>query len=853
MDEQSYWAYCLADDTFFETPDRIDDAGNRFVLADRPVPGGWQRDEWDMWVGLHAPHAAAPSQGWKIHVSVTLAETPQCLDAVWDYCVANAMSFKFLRSRDAVLLANAKYATRGASGKLATLYPRDEVQLAHALETLGDRLGGMTGPYVLGDLRIGAGPLYVRYGAFTEMWCQGDDDRPVLAIKDPHGNLVPDRRAPVFTVPEWVRTPEVLEPHLEALRSGGDAALPYEVEKALHFSNAGGIYLAKDRSGAQVVLREARPHAGVDRHERDAVARLGLARTALLRLAGLDCVPRFLDYLVVQDHHFMVEEYVDGMTLLEAIQSHRPMVHPAPAAAQIAEYRTWAVEVLDRVTRALMAVHARGVGFGDLHPRNVLIRPDGRIAFVDFEFATDLTDEAPQDVAVPGFTAPADATGAAVDLHSLSCLRLYLFTMSNQLIDLDRRKVTTLVRQACETEGMPAELGTELMRTLNPEGTELGRDEAAEFFMPEHPSWPRIRDSLVAGIHASATPDRPDRLFPGGPAQFRTGGAGIAHGAAGVLFALHQVGAAVPEDYIAWLVRAARESPGRPPHGLYTGTHGVAAVLDTLGRHDEALEMLKSARQFDHLRSSTNLYAGTAGRALNLLHFAHVTGDDELREAAMRAGEDAADVLMGRTKWTGDQGLLRGPAGMAVLFLRLHEETGASRYLDLAHRALRADLDRGELLPDGTFQLRDGHRYLFYLDGGSGGVGLVVREYLRRRDDPELDRILAGIRRGFSVPFVYQPGMFSGRAGIIAMIAQLGIEEDGPALREHVRRLGWHALDRGGNLAFPGEQLQRVSMDLAMGSAGILLALHAVYEGTAAVLPLLDLRSPTAQLVKRGR
>lgn len=46
--------------------------------------------------------------------------------------------------------------------------------------------------------------------------------------------------------------------------------------------------------------------------------------------------------------------------------------------------------------------------------------------------------------------------------------------MSNQLIDLDRRKVTTLVRHACETERMPAELGTELMRTLNPQAGNPG-------------------------------------------------------------------------------------------------------------------------------------------------------------------------------------------------------------------------------------------------------------------------------------------------------------------------------------------------------------------------------------------
>ena len=41
---------------------------------------------------------------------------------------------------------------------------------------------------------------------------------------------------------------------------------------------------------------------------------------------------------------------------------------------------------------------------------------------------------------------------------------------------------------------------------------------------------------------ASATPQREDRLFPGDIAQFILRSPGLAHGAAGVLYALHQAG-----------------------------------------------------------------------------------------------------------------------------------------------------------------------------------------------------------------------------------------------------------------------------------------------------------------------
>jgi hypothetical protein len=283
----------------------------------------------------------------------------------------------------------------------------------------------------------------------------------------------------------------------------------------------------------------------------------------------------------------------------------------------------------------------------------------------------------------------------------------------------------------------------------------------------------------------------------------------------------------------------------RPPHGLYTGAHGVAAVLDVIGRRDEALEVLEFARRFDGLPSSPTLYGGTAGRAINLLHFARVSADDSLREAVFRAGEELAP-LVDRTEWPGGYGLLRGPSGLALLFLHLHAESGESRYADLALSALRHDLDRGVTLENGTFQLRDGTRYLVYLDGGSGGVGLVLREYLRCREDRELERVLAAIRRGCGIQFVFQPGLFIGRAGFIATLASLGVEDDDVEIREHVRRLAWHALTRNGDLVFPGEQLLRLSMDLAMGSAGILLALHAAFEGGTTFLPYLETCSPMA-------
>src|SRR5207245_9820203 len=87
--------------------------------------------------------------------------------------------------------------------------------------------------------------------------------------------------------------------------------------------------------------------------------------------------------------------------------------------------------------------------------------------------------------------------------------------------------------------------------------------------------------------------------------------------------------------------------------------------------------------------------------------------------------------------------------------------------------------------------------------------------------------------------------LFYGRAGMILYLSRglaPGAGGRDPVVAGHIRRLGWHALAYRGNLAFPGEQLLRLSMDLASGTAGVLLALGAALGAGATALPFLGPR-----------
>ncbi|GII76315.1 serine/threonine protein kinase [Sphaerisporangium rufum] len=883
-----YEIYCLADPAFYDSLDNQRAKHPDFATAEQKVPPGWEHRATDTWLHYGPADRSLPTQGWKIHISACLDDAERTLRIVWDYCTANRISFKFLRGPRVVTMLNSKYADRGSSGKLVTVYPADEDQFELVVKELDALLHGVRGPYILSDLRIGEGPLFVRYGGFAERYCLTTGRERVLAIEDPAGTLVPDRRGPSFSPPPWVTLPAFLEPHLAARNAVTMAGLPYEIERVLHFSNGGGVYQARDtRTGRSVVLKEARPHAGLDAVGRDAVSRLAHEADILRRLSGLPAVPALHDYFTLGDHHFMVQEFIDGRTLsAESIHRH-PLTRAVITPEDAAEYTEWALDMLERVDRAVTSLHERGVVFGDLHPFNVLVDGD-RVVLIDFEVATLADANARPALAHPGFGPPPDRTGVAADRYALACLHLALFApMSTVLIPLHRAKVTHLAELVRETFPVPREVVDAAVRTIlgTGEGTGPGaatgdggsaapaagtgpsvRGPAAarprtdgpdglrlmrELPVPGRASWPEVRDAARRAILASATLERDDRLFPGDVQQFQPGGGlNLANGAAGVLYTLAATGAGRFPEHEEWLrERAFAPKPGTGL-GLYDGLHGVAYALAALGRDEDALDLLALCLREKWQDLGQSLHGGLAGIGLNLLHFWRLTGDGSLRDAALEVSGIVADRLGsvdsvpeisgGRNPHAG---LMRGSSGPALLFLSAYEATGDRSLLDHAGVALRQDLRRCTRRGDGQLQVQQGWRTNPYLDEGSAGIGLALRRHIEHRDDEGFAEALAGIGPVATLDYYVQSGLFAGRSGMIAALAaglRPGIGRSSPEVTAQVSRLAWHAMPYGGGLAFPGNQLLRLSMDLATGTAGVLLALGTVLHDEPVRLPMIS-------------
>ncbi|SDH35863.1 Protein kinase domain-containing protein [Lentzea fradiae] len=844
-----YEAYCFADRQFYDLQSSTEGTpGDDFSIDLPALPHDWVMIERNVWRHHHPQGVRLPNQGWKIHVSAGLDNAGRVLRKTYDYCVERRIPFKYLRTMSIVLARNSKYAPREGSGKLITIYPAGTAQLEAICTELGQLLDGEHGAYVLSDLRFGKGPLFVRYGGFSEQWLEVDGQQ-VLAIEGPDGKLVADKRKPVFSTPEWIELPEFLAPHLAARNAGDPEKFPYHIKSSLHFSNGGGVYLATRKSdGKEVVLKEARPHAGLDREGRDAVARLELEHQVLTRLHGVRGVPEVYDRFTEWEHLFVAMEFMPGRSLGQWLGHNYPLTRRETTPEDLREYRERAQALIGRVEDLVGQVHERGVVFGDLHTMNILVDEDDQVSLIDFELSSTIEDVHRPTLGAPGFQAPNDREGFDIDAYPLAALKLWIFLPLNAVLELAPAKLRQHVRVVAERFGLSEDYQRQIVDVLTPR-TDPPADPAFTSFDDESPDWTVVRKEIATAVLHSATPHRKDRLFPGDIEQFEVGGTCFGYGAAGVLHALAHSGEGRYAEHEDWLVDRTKHDPPKQP-GFFVGAHGIAHVLENFGHHDLATELVESYAPLVRTTQDHGLSTGLSGIGLNLLHFADSRGDGGYAEQAGELAERLEQQLE-QAPAPGQKakaGLLHGWSGPALFFLRMFEHTADERWLDRSEQALERDLAETMVALDGSLQVRDGTlRSLPYVGIGGAGIALVLTEFAKVAPERPCVTKLPDLLSGCTGEFVIQPAFTLGRAGLMATLAHAHRhrpdERLGRAVDRHLKALGWHAVRYGGGLAFPGVQLRRLSMDLNTGGAGVLLAIASTVDGTPP-LPFLGSRTP---------
>ncbi len=336
-----------------------------------PIPDPW-------WIMVASHSAIHRMQGWKLHVSASIACVETTLERVLPVLFDEHVQFKVVFSIERLHALNWGEAGYSQIGKAITIYPDDDAQAVLLAQRLGDVTAGLRGPKIPSDRSLLIpGRVSYRYGEF---YSKHAVEGPVASVlRAPDGTTVPDLRAP--------QTYELFQADDPFLRAGlarpGAEVNPlikarYLPLQTLAQSARGAVARAVDvRAKRLCIVKRAARDGIMSRSGLD--ARDYLRRSAdFLRRFAAD--PRFPDVYELFEYEadlMLVTADVPGITLAEFIR-HRSQVQQHISLAHV-------VALARGLAHLLSAIHKSGYVYGDLNAVNVLVAPDRSIRLVDFD------------------------------------------------------------------------------------------------------------------------------------------------------------------------------------------------------------------------------------------------------------------------------------------------------------------------------------------------------------------------------------------------------------------------------------------------------------------------------------
>ena len=507
--------------------------------------------------------------------------------------------------------------------------------------------------------------------------------------------------------------------------------------------------------------------------------------------------------------------------LNQVVVDRYPLVDADATEADLADYTNWALDVYRQVERAVDAIHARGVVYGDLHLFNIMVRPDDAVALVDFEVAAPADEPTAAGSAQPGLRRPArpHRPGRRPVRPGLPAAG----------------PVPAADRAAAAGPGQGGPPGRPHRRALPGAGGLPGRGGGhGEPGTRRRCAAPTRSPTPTVGARRRRPADRGDprqRHARSGTTGSSPATSSSSGPAVGWAWPTAPRVSSTPCRHRGRPVPAARGVAGRPGQGSAlrhaaaastTACTGSPTRWSTWAGGADALELLDVCLRQPWRRLGTDLIGGLPGIGAQ---------PGRLRRSHRRAGP-------ARAAWRGGRAgrrPARRPPGRPDDQRRTATRTpgccaaapgrrcaaapvrapGDPALLDHAATALRHDLRRCVVRPDGALEVNEGWRTMPYLGrraaSASGWCSTSTSPTGPTSSSPRPARRSAG-RPGpvlRPVRTVRRPRRH--RALPRARPPRAAATD---VSRRTVRRLAWHALPYADGLAFPGEQLLRLSMDL---------------------------------------
>lgn len=340
----------------------------------------WIVNDNGIWCYFQPKATTLQDYGWKIHISISLADYEQSMRKLLPNLIALGAPFKCASSRHAYQRMLDKNADRRQAGKCITIYPKDQ-ELTKCIEFLGSLNAFVPGPDILTDYPTKVSGVSLRYGAFTK-YLTKEGKFGFLAAD---GTESTDERA---IIDPYAQPAEAYDSVKDLLEKPSEFSLDVTPIRAIKQCAAGGVYEVEYKGHIRV-LKQGRAKTGYDETGLDGASRVDREARILEKInrINIPTVPTIFASFTLNKDKIMVMSKASGISLHQWKIENYPLYSDPQA---VRTYLRTITSIVNKIVTVVSSLHDIGISHNDIHTRNIIYDSEQEsISLIDFESAYD--------------------------------------------------------------------------------------------------------------------------------------------------------------------------------------------------------------------------------------------------------------------------------------------------------------------------------------------------------------------------------------------------------------------------------------------------------------------------------
>lgn len=295
-----------------------------------------------------------PEYGFKIHISATIKNAGSIFESVYQILDNNSIQYKVISSIKNLEMLNSGEFGYSQIGKFMTIYPENNDNLIEIIELLYQATLGFQSIDIASDFRY--------KNSFVIFYRYGEIKMPVDESKDKRLKTIPDNIiVPIddYYVRRYKQIPQHYIP-LMCLRARGKSRI---------FQ---GINIKKR---IPIIIKEGIMAGDIGYDGVDGANYIMQEKKILTAVEDMNYFPKVEEVFYVGRSYYMVEEYLQGKTLLELIKSGNSLILQQSKHC-----------ILEQLWEILVDLKQRDIIPGDISLDNIILCDDMTIKLIDTEY-----------------------------------------------------------------------------------------------------------------------------------------------------------------------------------------------------------------------------------------------------------------------------------------------------------------------------------------------------------------------------------------------------------------------------------------------------------------------------------